>query len=40
MTPEQRYNYLKDRLFECANNQNIRIELRKGKYNKKRITFD
>lgn len=40
MTPEQRYTYLKDRLFECANNQNIRIELRKGKYNRERITFD
>lgn len=40
MDIKEKYNYVKDRLFECAEDRGIRIELRKGRYNKKRITFD
>ncbi|WP_461435997.1 hypothetical protein [Methanosphaera sp.] len=39
MNQEEKFNYVKNKLFECANSQDIIIELRKGKYNKKRITF-
>lgn len=40
MSLEEKYGLVKDKLFECANNEGIRLELRKGKYNQKRITFD
>lgn len=40
MALEDKYNCLKEKLFESANNNNIKIELRKGKYNKEKITFD
>lgn len=40
MSLEEKYNYVKDKLFECANNRDVKIELRKGKYNKEKITFD
>ncbi|WP_296894628.1 hypothetical protein [uncultured Methanobrevibacter sp.] len=32
MSLKEKYDYLKHQLFECDENQNIKIELRKGKY--------
>ena len=40
MSLKEKYNYVKNKLFGCANNRAIKIELRKGKYNKEKITFD
>ena len=40
MSLNEKYDYLKNQLFEFAENQNIKIELRKGKYNEEKITFD
>lgn len=40
MSLKETYEHPKDQLFECAENQNIKIELRKGKYNEEKITFD
>ena len=40
MSLKETYEQQKDQLFECAENQNIKIELRKGKYNEEKITFD
>ncbi len=36
MNQEEKFNYVKNKLFECVNSQDIIIELRKGKYNKKK----
>ena len=40
MSLEEKYAYVKDKLFECENNNGIKIELRKGKYNEEKITFN
>ena len=40
MSLEEKYDYLKGQLFEYGDNHNIKIELRKGKYNEERISFE
>ena len=40
MSLKEKYDYLKNQLFECGNNHNIKIELRKGKYNEEKISFE
>ena len=37
---KEKYDYLKNQLFECGDNHNIKIELRKGKYNEEKISFE
>ena len=39
MSLKEKYDYLKNQLFECGTNHNIKIELRKGKYNEEKISF-
>jgi len=40
MSLKEKYDYLKNQLFECGTNHNIKIELRKGKYNEEKISFE
>jgi len=40
MSLEEKYTYIKNKLFDCAKNNRIKIELRKEKYNNERISFD
>ena len=40
MSLKEKYDYLKNQLFKCGDNHNIKIELRKGKYNEEKITFE
>lgn len=40
MTLKDKYEYLKEKLFERAEENKIKIELRKGKYNPKGIIFN
>lgn len=40
MTLDEKYVYVKEKLLGYAKNMNIKIELREGKYNKEKITFN
>ena len=40
MTLEDKYEYLNEKLFERAEENKIKIELRKGKYNPKAIILN